>query len=259
MSQDTTLHETAPGSDPPPPYAIASVDNALRIVLMLDERGMRLTDIATHLDVARSTAHRLLAMLVYRGFAVRGEDHLYRAGRVRHRSAPTSSRRADDLTRLVRPALAELNESLDETVHLQVLQGRLVHFIESIEGTQPLRIGSRAGATLPAHRTSGGKAMLASLPRTELDAIWSAAEEHDGLPQDVADLLQPVRQLGYGVNLGTTERGIHAIGAAIMSADSRPVAAVSVSMPSIRLPRRRVRELAESVVRTARNAESALR
>ncbi|MGB8391431.1 helix-turn-helix domain-containing protein, partial [Mycobacterium sp.] len=53
---------------PVPQYPIESVDNALRVLMMLVERSeIRLTEVSSHLSVASSTAHRLLAMLAYRG------------------------------------------------------------------------------------------------------------------------------------------------------------------------------------------------
>ena len=59
----------------PPPYAIASVDHALRVAVMLQlEDGLTVSEVAERLGVARSTAHRLLAMLVYRDFAVQDEN-----------------------------------------------------------------------------------------------------------------------------------------------------------------------------------------
>lgn len=67
----------------PPPYAITSVDHALRAATMLQLEGaLTVTEVAERLGVARSTAHRLLAMLVYRDFAVRDEQRVYHAGPV---------------------------------------------------------------------------------------------------------------------------------------------------------------------------------
>src|SRR5882762_3990405 len=52
-----------------PAYPIASVDNALRLIRLFDDRdSLRLTDACSYLGVAHSTAHRLLAMLIYHGF-----------------------------------------------------------------------------------------------------------------------------------------------------------------------------------------------
>ena len=77
-----------------PPYAITSVDHALRLAQVLQREGeLTVSEAAERLGVARSTAHRLLAMLVYRDFAEQGPDRRYRAGpcstaRVRCQSRP---------------------------------------------------------------------------------------------------------------------------------------------------------------------------
>ena len=67
----------------PPTYAIASVDHALRLATMLQLEGtLTVADAAERLGVARSTAHRLLQMLVYRDFALQDEARTYHAGPV---------------------------------------------------------------------------------------------------------------------------------------------------------------------------------
>lgn len=64
-----------------PSYALQSVDSALRLAQILQAFGpMRVSDVATELDIAVSTAHRLLAMLVYRGFAEQLPDRRYGPG-----------------------------------------------------------------------------------------------------------------------------------------------------------------------------------
>ena len=67
-----------------PQSYIASIDHALRLLLMLKvQPRIRVADAADELGVARSTAHRVLGMLVYRGFAVQDPgSRAYRAGPV---------------------------------------------------------------------------------------------------------------------------------------------------------------------------------
>src|SRR2546426_4573223 len=56
----------------------SSVDNALRVLQMFKSRRvLPVADVAKDLDVARSTAHRLLAALLQRGFAA--QDSVTRA------------------------------------------------------------------------------------------------------------------------------------------------------------------------------------
>ena len=64
-----------------PVYPLHSVDAALRLAQMLQAGGpMRLSDVACELDIAVSTAHRMLAALVYRGFAEQLPDRRYGPG-----------------------------------------------------------------------------------------------------------------------------------------------------------------------------------
>jgi IclR family transcriptional regulator, acetate operon repressor len=73
-----------------PAYLLESVDNALRLLQMLRDVGaVRLNQAATELGIARSTAHRLLAMLVYRGFAVQDEKRIYHPGPAMGAGSPT--------------------------------------------------------------------------------------------------------------------------------------------------------------------------
>ena len=65
--------------------------------------------------------------------------------------------------------LDRLRDEINETVYLIVVNGTEALFLLGSEGRQQLRIGSRAGAQLPAHRTSGGKVLLAALDPVGLE------------------------------------------------------------------------------------------
>ena len=100
----------------PPQYPIESVDNALKLILLLGEQQeIRLTDAGTHLGVATSTAHRLLAMLTWRGF-VRQDPvtKTYGPGPALTTVAFSVLRRMD-IPRLAQPILDDLVQSLGET------------------------------------------------------------------------------------------------------------------------------------------------
>ncbi|WP_129664882.1 IclR family transcriptional regulator [Phytoactinopolyspora endophytica] len=218
-----------------PSYALGSVDNALRLILLLREGELGVSDAADTLGVARSTAHRLLSMLVYRGFAEQSEDRRYRLGAVLSGAEQASGlpARYAQLRWVAHPHMSALAARVRETVNLSVLAGSRVRFIDSVESTQMLHIGSRTGMSLPAARTSGGKAMLAELTDDEVRSLHEAAAE----PVDLDVLfreLGEVRRRGCGINAEETEPGIRAVGATLHS-DGRAVAAVAVAAPAQRL------------------------
>ncbi|MGW2559695.1 IclR family transcriptional regulator [Streptomyces sp. NPDC001514] len=236
-----------------PAHGLESVENALSLLLLLRKQGrVRLSEAADHLGVARSTAHRLLATLRGRGFAVQGADKAYRPGPALYRLG--MSQRSDyELVETARPHMLWLNERLGETVHLVVRAGAEARFLHSIEGTHALRVGSRAGAVLPAHLASGGKALLAELSVAELAEIYGArgaGHPDDTDPETLHRRLAAVRRRGYAVNIGDTERGVSAVGAAVHEPGGRAVAAITVSAPSLRFTRAHLDEAA-AVLREA--------
>ncbi|GAA3726569.1 DNA-binding IclR family transcriptional regulator [Spinactinospora alkalitolerans] len=218
-----------------PPYAIESVDHALHLASLLQQEGpLRVTDAADRLDVSASTAHRLLAMLVYRDFAEQQPDRRYRAGRVL-RPTPVSEAPIALLRRIALPHLRRLVERVQESANLMVMAGPEVRFIATAECEQVLRVGDRAGRSLPTHLTSGGKAILAALPAEELTALYRGCDQVD-LPR-LRRELGLVRKRGFAINDQSTETGLTALGMRVDGPSGTPAAAVSLALPSARFDR----------------------
>lgn len=225
----------------PPLYPIESVDNALRLLLLFaDQPRIRLTDASTYLGVASSTAHRLLAMLQYRGFV--RQDAVSRAyvpGPALSTIASAIGRQLDVRAR-ARPILEDLNRALTETVHLGKLEGRQVHFLDSIESGRAVRVASRAGRTMPAHCTSTGKAMLALLEPAEVRRLYP--EEHlesltDRSIDSFAALsrdLAAIRRRGYATSNQESEEGVTSVAIGVAS-PSGSLYALNVSVPAHRM------------------------
>ncbi|MFI5661354.1 IclR family transcriptional regulator [Streptomyces sp. NPDC051684] len=247
----------------PPPYPIASVDHALRAATILQmEGGATVSQIADRLVIARSSAHRLLAMLVYRDFAVQDEDRLYRAGPVLELAAHSQSL-VSRLRETALPHLHRLVGLLDETANLTVLTGDTARFIASVESRQALRVGSREGMVFPAHRTTAGLLLLAELPDTELDEVYDAERYRDRVAErpDLDALrteLKRLRRNGFAVNKERSERGLIAVGVPVREASGAAVAGLSVSMPSVRYAPRRLEPLVTALRNAAHGLEEEL-
>lgn len=246
-----------------PSYAISSVDHALRIATMLQLEGeLTVTEVAERLEVARSTAHRLLAMLVYRDFAVQTDRRAYRAGPVLELAAHSHSA-ASRLRSAALPHMAELVEVVDESANLIVRTGDTARFIASVECTHALRVGNREGMVFPAHRLSGGLVLLAELSRAQVASLYAKERyaERPGERPDLARLhreLEKVRANGFALNEGRSERGVVAVGRPVRDTDGAAVAGLSVSMPSVRYDRHRLPPLVAAIGFAAGAIEGAL-
>lgn len=220
-----------------PPYLLGSVDRALRLIQILrDTGGVRLVDAAAQLEVSASTAHRLLAMLVYRGFAVQDDSKSYAPGPAV--GAPsTGTAHTRELIRLARPHLELLAGRTSETAHLVFRVGAHIRYLDTVEGTHVLRVTDQTGAVVDARRSSAGKALLAELDPGSIERLFyrdpgQSTEEAIGYARLLQDLEQ-CRRLGFATNIEMPDQ-VAAVGAAIHDASGKGIAAVSVAMPVAR-------------------------
>jgi DNA-binding IclR family transcriptional regulator len=231
-----------------PPYALHSVDNVLLLLQMLRDQGeLRVSDAAAALGIARSTAHRLLSMLVFRDFAVQDDRRVYVPGPALGASQVLGSPN-QELRRALHPHMDVLCGQVQETVNLAVRVGAQVRFLASVESVQVLHVGDRQGTILPAHRTSVGKALLAELDHEQLEQLYSpdgGGEESMTRSEWKALLrtLRSVRERGCALNNEETETGVAALGMCVRNGSGEAVGALSVSVPAARFGADRIPEL----------------
>ena len=241
----------------PPTYAIGSVDNALQVLeLVKRDNSIRVSDVARALGIARSSAHRMLAMLVYRGYLRHDPaTRAYLAGPALLQLGLAVVRNMD-IRKAARPVMERAAAATGETTSLVLLDGQQVLFVDCIEGTHSLRVGSRTGLTMQAHCTAPGKVMLALLSPATLrelypeDQLSTMTDRSISTFADLEAELAQVRRKGYATNLMESEDDISAVAVALKSATGTPEAAITVAGPSSRLSRDRMRHVAE-VLRNA--------
>ncbi|MFD7713215.1 IclR family transcriptional regulator [Streptomyces sp. NPDC059786] len=230
--------------------------------MLQSESGLTVSQIAGRLGVARSTAHRLLAMLVHRDFAVQDDHRVYHAGPVLELAAHARSQ-VSLLRAAALPHLRRLVDLLEETANLTIRTGDTARFIASVECGQALRVGSREGMVFPAHRTTAGLLLLAGLFGDEPADVY-APERYRDRPGERPDLpalraeLERAARGGFVVNQERSERGLVAVGVPVRGADGTAVAGLSVSMPSVRYEPRRLRSLVAALDAAARALEADL-
>jgi IclR family acetate operon transcriptional repressor len=222
-----------------PAYPIASVDNALRLLLMFrSQQRVRLSEASEFLGVAHSTAHRLLAMLSYHDF-VRQEPaaRTYVPGPALV-DVGLAAVRNMDIRALARPLLEQLTKSLGETTHVVQLEGGMARYLDAVESPLALRVTARTGNLQYAHCTASGKALLAALSSEALRTLLPPGAR---LPaqtprsitsrRELEQQLATVRELGYAVNAEESEEGVLSIAVAVRGPGGAPAAALAVSAP----------------------------
>jgi IclR family transcriptional regulator, acetate operon repressor len=255
---------TEPATTRQPAHPISSVDNALRLLVSLrDREEIRVSEASAELGVARSTAHRMLAMLHSYGLVERSTNRTYRIGPVLAEIGLAALRQVDVRVH-IRPFLERLVSELGETAHLIVREGINCRFFESIEGTHALRTTARVGTAYPAQATSGGKALLAELDEPELLELFPSEdlpvynERSFTSRAALFAQLDEVRAQGYAINRGETELGICAVGMVQRTSSGRIAGALAVSAPEVRASEQRILEFVDVLRRVTGEAQRRL-
>ena len=235
------MQKTRPESDTGPAYPIASVNNALLLLLLFREQPrVRLTDACKYLGVAHSTAHRLLAMLAHHGFVQQEPvTRAYIAGPalVEVGLAVVGSL---NVREQARPMMEELAAETGETVHLGVLEGDQVRYADAVQSERALRVVARTGTLVPAHCTSLGKALLSQLTDQQVAQLYPTSAEPFAARTErsittqakLMKELSRARARGYAVNAGETEDDVGSVAVAFRDFADAP--------PPLRWPHRRV-------------------
>jgi DNA-binding IclR family transcriptional regulator len=220
------------------------------------------TDLARHLGLTKSNAHRLLQTLVGCGY-VRNLDQsgkyeltlkLWELG------AAVVGRL--DLKTVATQYMEHLCQLSGETVHLSVLDGMEVIYLDKVDSPHPVRSYSRVGGRAPAYCVATGKALLAHAPPALIDAIALDLKPFTPYtittPSELKAELEKLRQAGYGVNRGEWRDGVCGIAAPIWNAGGHVCAAIGLSGPADRFKPRSLRQLAPGVVAVAQQISSRL-
>jgi DNA-binding IclR family transcriptional regulator len=213
-----------------------TVDRALSILIDLGTGPKSLDQLASLLDVHKSTALRLLRTLEAQGFAQHDEQHRYRLG---PRLFTLAHQALDDIDvrRLAAPHLAALNQVHGHTVHLAAYVDGLVVYIDKYDSRHPVRMASHIGAVAPAHCTAVGKILLAGLPPVRRKVAIERLEFERCTPNTITEAelfaaeLDRVAAQGHAQDRAEHEDYINCIAAPIRDAGGNVLAAVSISVP----------------------------
>jgi DNA-binding IclR family transcriptional regulator len=243
------------------------VTRALDILELFLEGDGTLTapDVTRRLQLPRTTVHELLTTLAARSYLVPVPDQpgRYRLG---VRIYQLGSRYAEqlDLAAEGQQVAREVAETCDETVHVAILEDTDVIYIAKVDSTHAVRMVSAAGRRLPAHCTSVGKMLLASLTETELESRIADREFPAMTPNSITgpdqlrSALAEVRERGIAVEHRESNPDVSCVAAPVRDSAGRVVAALSISVPMIRWSEERETELAELAAKGASDLSTRL-
>jgi DNA-binding IclR family transcriptional regulator len=240
-------------------YTINSLDRALRILMILGERGvpMRVSDISRKLGIDKSTAYRIISTLRARGFVEQESDtRKYTLG-LNVLEVAALKLRSIKLVPVAKPFLEELMLRTKEAVHLAVLAEGEVMYVDSEQCSGPFNVSTVVGGRAPLHSSAVGKALLAPRPVEEVNrivAIKGLTRFTDRTiisTEELHEHLAGVRKRGWGIDDEETHMGVRCLASAIFDHRGGVVASVGVSGPIQRITQERISFLGQLVKEAA--------
>jgi DNA-binding IclR family transcriptional regulator len=197
---------------------------------------LSLAELARRSGLPKTTAHRLVGLLVSEQILERrGND--YRLG-LRLFELGELVPRKRSLREAALPFLQDLFEATHETIHLAVLDGTDVVYLERISGHRKVKAPSAVGGRFPAHATGVGKALLAFTPdaaRTVLARPLLRVTPYTiTAPNVLADELRRIAAAGVAFDREESTPGVSCVAAPVL-VGHEAVAALSVTGPSARM------------------------
>lgn len=186
---------------------------------------LRLVDLGERLDLAKSTARRLLVGLVEVGLASVDDHGRFALG---DRLLGFGHADAAQVAAIFRPTIEQVAETTGgETVDLSVLRGRQMWFVDQIESSHRLRAVSAIGGRFPLNGPANGKAALAALDDCDVDVTLQRLRPKiaDGLRGEIAE----IRRTGIAF-----DRDEHTVGISAAAIARRAVGGniVAISVPA---------------------------
>jgi DNA-binding IclR family transcriptional regulator len=237
---------------------IQSIIKAIQIMKLFSsaEPRLTLTEISRRLDIPKSTAHNILKTLISEGFIEKVDGDAYALGTAIV-ALGQGVRVNVELRDRAAPLIRELADLCRESVYLTVRDGDRTLYIYAVESSRRLLARSAVGDRAPLHCTSVGKAILASLPDAEIDAIVARTGLPAFTPHTLTDPdalradLEETRRRGYSIDRQEHELRTFCIGAPVLDHLGHVIGACSISGADPDIIGSRRETLAPALISTA--------
>jgi IclR family acetate operon transcriptional repressor len=221
------------------------------------EGGLTLTEVAQRVQLPPSTAHRLLATLEKMGYVHHaGEVGRWQVG-LQAFAVGTSFLASRDFVAQSHAYMRRLMEQSGETANLAILDGTDAVFVDQVQCREMMRTIVKLGSRAPLHASGVGKAIFASLPDEQIDAIIKVK----GLPRITGNTItspetmwssiRVIRQRGWSFDDEEHAIGTRCVASPIYDEHAETMGAISLAGPSSRLPDERIKQLGPLVAHTA--------
>jgi DNA-binding IclR family transcriptional regulator len=245
-------------------YHVPVVRSTFRILEELaSSEPLGLKEVTAKTGIAKSTVFRILSTLVHMGYVIRDAGRNYHVSPVMGRLANENAS-SETLRSLALPYMLELRDTYGETVNLGVKHFDSVTYLEVVPSEFALRLQESRGASVPAHASALGKAILAFSPSSVVEQfahgypLESITPNTITRPEELLTELKRVRSAGFAFDHSEGSLLAVCVGAPILDAEGNALAAMSISGPASRFNPKKDAPVIMSLLRATKEIGRAL-
>lgn len=236
---------------------VQTLERALDILeaLARSEEPLGVTEIGSRIGLHKSTVHRIIQTLCYRGYVEKEKDReRYRLG-IKVVELSIKFFHDSEIRKVAASFLSQLAKSFDEVVHLVLPDDGQVVYIDKRESSQVISMHSKVGRRASMHCTAVGKSILSTLPEEEIRHILETKGMSRHTPKTITDpdvlikQLKEIKKNGYAMEAEENEVGILCLGTPIFDYSGRAIGAISVSGPVNRMREKGIEKIGEEIKR----------
>lgn len=236
---------------------VQSAERIFQVMEVLADNGeMGLMELSAMLGLHKSTVHRLLMSLIYMGYAKQNETT--QKYMLSYKVVNMASKVLDrtDVLQVAKPYMERLSDLSGEAVHLVQREENNILYIYKIEAkVGTIRMVSHVGMVHPMYCSGVGKAIMATLSEDEVKQIWNESIIEKKTDKTITDytkmqeVLEEVRENGYALDDEENEKGVRCIAACLYGHQKEVKYAFSISGPTSRMTKERVKELSVDMLK----------
>jgi len=240
---------------------LTSIDKCFQIIDLLSKnhQGLALSTISERSGFNKSTVHHILKLLISHGYVRQLPDTKQYALGYKFLEISSGILANVDVRKIANPHMRKLQEESQEAVHLTILRGGKVIYVDKVAPPGLVVLSTYTGFAIDAYAHAGGKTILSDLPPEEIRRLYpeeplkvhgkNTITSMEGL----LDELEKIRQNGYAIDDEEFHEGIRCVAAAIR-VGGKAVAGLSISGSIFTMTRERMnRDLIGLVMKAAEN------
>lgn len=237
-----------------------TLNRTFAILELFDEerREWSTSQIARSVNLPVPTVHRIaIALACHRYLSQDDASKKFRLGSAALRLG-NRARSAGDLAVLCIPILEDLSKDTGETAYLTELNPKRDHSVclARVEPLQPLRLSIRIGLELPLHAGASQKVMAAFMDPEEQESLMAKSLKKFCRntitdPGRLRTELQEIRLAGWSGSIEENNLGVWGFSVPVLDESGKPVCAVALAGPVLRLTAEKVPDIVTRVHKAA--------